>query len=371
MRATLLAVLFVACPVIGQVRWVGPDFWLKTELGTRWERRPQPVDCRAHIAEIMCLVDPDPDPDAEMGSVRPCVEGGLDYAHYFEALYDHFPQALQKMFCSLDVINIEKKFLGTAYAGMILDQTGQLKRVQIGIRKSVLDEALDLHTWASWKEQLSFGGIVDGYVLTPGLPVVMTRSDPRVNDFLYFVIAHEFGHLFDFANHLNRFESHECATKEAQDPTVECAMAPGSWGSISWNTQTTPKPRNEFPYRKGLCFYWCNGKTLPIDAILPLYRNLYRYTDFISIYSTANPGDDFADSLAYYLAAELLGMRYRIRAPGLLLPIRMKLYSRLFAPKLTFIAKFLKRNDIQYPRNLRFSPLPPQPKMLSLGPLER
>jgi len=158
------------------------------------------TDCRAHIESVMCLVDPPENKSEEPGSDRPCLPGGQAYAKYFEALYDNYPSALQKMFCSLRHIYIEKDFFGTAYAGLVKDEAGRPIGAKMGIRKSVLDENLNLGLWASWKEQLSFGGVTDSYTLTPNLPSIQTASDGNLNDFLYFVVAHEFGHIFDFIN---------------------------------------------------------------------------------------------------------------------------------------------------------------------------
>lgn len=61
------------------------------------------------------------------------------------------------MFCSLNYIFIEKEFFGTAYASPLKDSNGNIIGAMMGIRQSVLDENLNLETWASWKEQLSFG----------------------------------------------------------------------------------------------------------------------------------------------------------------------------------------------------------------------
>ena len=209
--------------------------------------------CRDRIKTIMCLVNPgNPMTDT---SPRECQAGGELYAPYFEALYDAYPPILQKMFCSLQVINIEKSFFGTAYAGLIENKDGKILGAHMGIRKSVLDENLNLQTWASWKDQLSFGGISDSYSLTPGLPTIETISPQLgISDFLYFVVAHEFGHILDFSNNLNKMVN---CTNETfhQENHPECLMEPSSWGGISWISDERTNLNNDFNHRKDLCFY--------------------------------------------------------------------------------------------------------------------
>lgn len=160
-----LAFNFSAAFASSPQKWITPDFFI--EEGH--EQVVQPYEpfadsqesCREHIRKVMCLADPAP--NGGVGQDRPCLPGGDAYAVFFETLYDHYPLSLQKMFCSLKVIYVEKEFSGTAYAGTIKDPSGKIVGAQMGIRKSVLDSQLNLSAWASWKEQLSFGGKTDSY----------------------------------------------------------------------------------------------------------------------------------------------------------------------------------------------------------------
>ena len=217
----------------------------------------------------------------------------------------------------------------------------------MGIRKSVLDERLDLHTWASWKEQLSFGGVKDSYTVTPTLPQAVTRTKAPINDFLYFAVVHEFGHMFDFANQLNRTE--ECPPSPSGETKEECPMAKESWGILSWKTESTPQPENQFPYRKGLCFYWCGLEPMTGAAVRDVYRGL-ALSNFLSTYAATNPWDDFADSLAYYVMREALGTPYVLDTrQGETYDIMGKVVASVFATKRQYIAAFLAREDIVYP----------------------
>ncbi len=303
---------------------------------------PTPELCRQKISEVICVVNP-----AKKGEdvdARPCLNSSheqttLVYAQVFEQLFDHYPWALQKLFCSVQRIFIEKDFFGTAYATGLTDPNGKFNGAIIGIRQSVLDEKLSLSTWASWKEQLSFGGVKNSYQLTPGLPNVYTSTpNKQINDFLYFVVSHELGHVLDFAHKLNKVEN--CSVTKDPDEYPVCDFAPESWGAISWKNNQQPKDINDFPLRKNLCFYSCE-KPMSKNDINTLYSDLWK-TTYISTYAATNPYDDFADSFAYYLMSDRLEFSYVIDTnQGMFFDPLYKLSGVTFSEKYNFIKKFL------------------------------
>lgn len=330
---------------------IGPqDFFIlkqNTPIKSKIKTKATTIDCRVNISKTICLAEPATTGQQPMD--RLCLDGGDSYSVYFEKIYDNYPPSLQKMFCSVKRIFIEKSFPGTAYAGAIYNSQGQPTGAVMGIRQSVLDQNLDLQTWASWKEQLSFGGTTNSFAPADNLPRVETSSASNVSEFLYFVIAHEFGHIFDFANGLNR--TSDCTTPNPKPGTGDCALAPGTWGALSWERTTKPLAQNDFSNRTGLCFYNC---THPLSAenVSQVYTDLSQ-TNFISTYATTQPWDDFADSLAYYLISQNLNASYIIdtRQPNTphVFDVMTKLHSDLFAEKYQYIQRFLNRTDIYYP----------------------
>lgn len=308
--------------------WVTPDFFI--QKGPAQNQQIQQANCRETIRAKMCLVDPSP---GQEDHERPCLTGGEQYADVFETLYDHMPIKMQRMFCSLRVIYVENHFFGTAYGGLMTGPDNKPSGGAVmGIRRSVLDSALKLQHWATWKEQLSFGGVNDDkYDLTPGLQEIETHTEEPVQDFLYFAVAHEFGHMFDFANRLN---------------------ASGEWTSLSWNldplSQEKATPRLDFKNRDRLCFYWCKDPLKKSD-MSQLYKD-WSQSDFISLYATTQQWDDWADSVAYFTAHENLHFHYEIRVPGgERLDIMERLTSPLFERKLAYLKHFFSRPDIVYP----------------------
>lgn len=310
---------------------------------------PAPASsCRDQIAKVVCVVDPMPPPvpgqELPDPTLRPCETNSERYAAVFETLYDNYPAALQKMFCSLSRIFIEKEFVGTAYAGRASD--GQSGGAIIGIRQSVLDEELDLTTWATWKEQLSFGGVSDSYQSKPGLPMIETSSQVQANDFLYFLVAHEFGHLFDFTNELNKTVN---CHGPPDDESQVCVFEKGSWGDLSWKDSKTVKPEFDYHERSLLCFYWCNGNFIGVASISQIYDGLMN-SNFISLYGSMHAWDDFAESLAYIAMHDNLGSKYVIKTPqGDSHDIMAKISAPGFAIKKDYVDKLLLRSDLKYP----------------------
>lgn len=316
---------------------IGPhDVLVNYVSSADYASREKVEDCYAHIEEVMCLVKDNTTKDE-------CLPGGEAYAAPFQELYKNYPPALQKMFCSLDNIYVLETFYATAYAANNVDEQGRVVGANMGIRKSVLDENLSLSKWASWKEQLNFGGDVTGYKSAKTLPRHTTSAAPgkrEVNDFLYFVVAHEFGHMFDFANAINRIDA--ACTGES------CPFEVDTWGDFSWETPNMAKADQDFENRNGLCFYTCKSNPLSASSVPSVYRGLHR-SNFVSTYAASNPYDDFADSLGYVALLDYLQSEYYLDTnSGARYDIMAKLRSKRFAEKRQYIYDFLA-GSILYP----------------------
>lgn len=316
-----------------KVTWVTPDFFIE-ELSSSTHAddhyTPTAEDtCKEVIRNVICLVG---------STSRQCLPGGDKYAEVFEKLYDNLPPTLQRMFCSLRKLYVEKEFYGTAYAGMVYDSFGRVNGVKMGIRQSVLDQRLGLSHWASWKEQLSFGGNpADSYTLTDGLPTIEASTEMDVYDLLYIIVAHEFGHMFDFGNRINR-SSHDTNAGSATP-----------WSRLSWRYGNQVLPEQDFTARNGLCFYECGHSFIPKSDVVALYDGLYT-SNFISTYAATNPWDDFAESFAYYVFDKMLKMKYAVHThQDKSYDMIEKLHSPQFAEKYKFVEEFIQRSDLKYP----------------------
>lgn len=334
-----------------EAAWLAPDFYVADSVladrasGKRQSKRERvsdPSSCGDRIPSLMCLVDPR-DPAAPAGEERKCLEGGEIYAVPFRKVFSSLTPVFQEMFCSIDRIFVEKQLGATGYAGI-----GEGGSVHIGIRKTVLDSELSFQKWATWKEQLSFGGLTGSYEPTEGLSFFTMSPVEGVSDFLYQFLVHEFGHQFDFANDVNATVE-GCEPSFTDDEPKECEFLPGTWGALSWKTDRTPLPEQDFAGRKGFCFYGCGAATTSRTQARDMYRGLFD-SSFINAYAATNPFDDFADALAYYAAASYLKQNVWIDdGQGTRYDLTMKLKSERFRSKLEYLEKFLSGADIKYP----------------------
>lgn len=345
----LTASALLGLPAQAARKYLSPDFFIETDtpLSARVfsEQTPTPtslLQCRQSIRPKMCLVDPQP--EGESGP-RPCLAGGDAYAPQLEAIFDAYPAALQRIFCSLNRIYVEKDFVGTAYAGSGTYAPGKYGAI-MGIRQSVLDERLTLAHWASWKEQLAFGANPKSFELLEGKPTVTASlKNPLVHDFLYFVIAHEFGHILDFANAANRFE---CEGEHMVNQPLYNCVPTGPWSKLSWTDTEVPAEGKNYTYRDDFCFYWCNGQFPGLAHMGDMYRNLWN-TTFLSSYASKNAYDDLAETMAYVVGSDEQDLRFELNIEGTTYDSIAKLYLPRLDEKREWMREFLKRPDLHYP----------------------
>ena len=100
--------------------WLTPDFYVES-VTADWLFRAPPTrrrvtDCRAHIADVVCVNEGRFERSA--GASRDCTRDNAPYVTFFESVYDRFPPAFQQMFCSLSAINIEANLESVAYGGL-------------------------------------------------------------------------------------------------------------------------------------------------------------------------------------------------------------------------------------------------------------
>lgn len=301
--------------------------------------------CRANIAHLVCLVDPLREGESPLD--RKCLEGSAEYAAPIEALHDQLPPELQRMFCGLRFVFIEKESVGMAHASVLRDEKNNVVGAGIGVRRSVIDDHLDASRVLTWKEQLSFGTPKDSYEPNESLPTVNASSRTPENHLLYFLVVHEFGHIFDFTNGLNPVGA--CKPAEFGKKPTECAMSEAGWGGIGWLTNLRPKPENDFALRHSLCFYWCNGNALSHAQVPDVYEG-FGTTDFLSLYATMNPWEDFAESFAFHFLAKRESTTFEIDTKQIgTVDILEKFHSPALARKREYIRAFLARPDIRYP----------------------
>jgi hypothetical protein len=335
-----------------QRQWLTKDFFVEPADGAQSgahqsllrlpKAHKRHSDCRKQIADALCLitpganvapVSPQSQPYLDMQS-RSCDPNNGRYVAFFEAVYDRFTPVMQHMFCSMGTLTIDPHLESIAYAGM------RGSSAVMGFRRSAIDENLSLDTLLTWKEQLPFGGDPDSYDLSQDLPALHFTAPPQpAQNVAYYVLAHEFAHLFDFANGI----SHRCF------PGEECPVAPESFAGHSWETTLKPLATQDFVHREKICYYQCQDEPLPARAVRPLYAGLHR-SNFITLYAATNVYDDFAESVAFYLLDQLGDATFGLDTrQGDHYDLLGGVGSARFASKKHFIEQFLAASTIRYP----------------------
>jgi hypothetical protein len=150
------------------------------------------------------------------------------------------------------------------------------------------------NSWATWKENLPFGG--------PGFALTATIAAPHENTragALQFLLLHEFGHVVTAGGtFLPRWWE---TVPAAHFPFLDL-----SWG-IDARGRFLPWQDLDFALRNAVDFYGTNK--LDSEAILTAYGGL-EGSAFPSLYGATNPYDDFAECFASYVHQEMLGRPY-------------------------------------------------------------
>ena len=160
-------------------------------------------------------------------------------------------------------------------------------------------DLLEIHTansWATWKENLPFGGI--GFALAA--TIAAPHDDTRAHA-LQFLLLHEFGHVITAGGtFLPRW----------WEPVP---AAPFPFLDLSWSVNAqgrfVPWDGSDFELRGSVDFYGHNK--LDSDAIVTAYAGL-EGSDFPRLYGATNPYDDFAECFASYVLHELLARPYTL-----------------------------------------------------------
>ena len=296
-----------------------------------------PNSCLTTLESKICATDlaphqwPDP-------SIK-CQEADENTVLKLKSIAQDFSDPFQKVLCGLDKVFIINEPGGTAFGGFTHDPSGHTHSF-LGINAAVLKNGLSLSSWATWKEQLSFGGSPEPTnPAFQNLPIINATVPGVYNDFLFFVLSHEMGHIFDFANHLR---SKDCGA----DQSIDCEMDKAGFGHLSWDTTTRIRPDSDFPERTGLCFYGCGGKFLDLSSVSSIYDHLFQ-SGFASLYASTNSADDFAESIAYYNLSQIPGAQYKIVTPqGKNYFPLVEYQSGVLLEKYQFIENLFKRSDL-------------------------
>jgi hypothetical protein len=270
--------------------------------------------CRAHIAQVICLVDIPKDASPEqLPNNYDCSPGGEKYVSFFQGHFDRSNMLIQKMYCQVDKLMVVSTL--RASATTIIGMSG----TSLGIRRELLDRPMSFDQWLSWKDETSFGGSTRTGAAS--LRLIKYKSNRNTPEFaLDFLLNHEFGHILDLTT----------------------GQAP-RWFPLSWRNEQRPLAAQDFQNRNGLCFYTCTGSFLRADQVTEVFQGLMS-SGFASLYAASGPRDDFADSFALYIMSEEQGLQLEVETPGGKFDLTSHFNSDKLASKREFFKNLLEKS---------------------------
>ncbi|HYX32831.1 MAG TPA: putative zinc-binding metallopeptidase, partial [Oligoflexus sp.] len=249
----------------------------------------------------------------------------------------------QKMFCSVRHFYIESDLTSLAYARS-LTSNGKTDGVVFGIRKSLFDNRTSAQDVMSWKEQTNFTEAPE-YEVRADLPRVVFKETKSMNLALYYILVHEFGHFFDFANNVS---ANGC---EKSSPNAKSCSYSGesTWGSLSWDDYVTIKSDLALIEPKSFCFYSCEENTRTRASHDSLYEG-FEKMPFATTYATGNSVEDFAETFTFHVNSMSRSWEKSYLLPsGKSISLTERYESELLEKKRTFVRKFLEQEALLYP----------------------
>jgi hypothetical protein len=185
---------------------------------------------------------------------------------------------------------------GSAYAELLKDYQVN-KRGFIVLDVGSLARAAN--EWATWRERSPF---VDGNEVQLVAKIEPDQRNDR-SEAIRYILLHEIGHL------VGAVQRHHGSWRETSDPAA-FPFSVLSWARV--NGKTVGKTDDRFARRAAVYFYKFNASKLTSSDIEPVYRE-FANSDFVSLFASTNPFDDFAETYAMYAHVILQGKPWSVQ----------------------------------------------------------
>jgi hypothetical protein len=122
---------------------------------------------------------------------------------------------------------------------------------------------------------------------------------------LLYILLHELSHVYDYYNHVTPF------TEPALKNIISHSKRTTEFVNGIWKNYYSPMERYNKGYWQNISFYDI-GERINDTGIIQMYDELME-TPFVSIYSTQNWAEDFAEYYTYYYLKNYLNMEYKTK----------------------------------------------------------
>jgi len=218
-----------------------------------------------------------------------------------QALAELPPQVREPLAAKLAGIYFIEDIGSTGFNDQIVDPSGKAVAGFIVLDPSTLNRSAN--AWATWKESTPFR-IASGIRLEA---LIESEAQNTRKNAIQYILLHELGHIFSIGAAV-----HPSWTV----PPGKVRPADYPFFLLTW-TQSADRQSyvsvfdDVFPQRKDIAYYSAPAR-LDAGQMPDVYAALER-TSFATLYAATNPFDDFAESFASYVHAELMGKPWEIR----------------------------------------------------------
>jgi hypothetical protein len=194
------------------------------------------------------------------------------------------------------------KNLGTSgYTESILNAQGEPVAGVIVLGASLFDQSGN--TWASWRDSTAFIPNFRFSIRT----TIAAKGENDIEAAVQFLLIHELGHVYSIGTNVHPDWYRDLA---------EIDLSEYPFSSLSWEIDEDSKQYrshfdDQFWQREKLGFY--QKAKIPANQIADTLKQLGS-TNFVSIYATTRPEEDFAETFAIYAHTELMAKPYKVEA---------------------------------------------------------
>lgn len=217
--------------------------------------------------------------------------------------YAEIPQAVKdKLSDKLFGIFLIKDLGGTGFTEYIVDKDGKPQSAFIILDVDVLKKN-SANEWATWKENTPFKSDHE-YKLRMK---IQEKENDSPKYAIQYILLHEIGHAIAMNENIHPFWNIE--PKDIED------LKTFPFNSLSWeidykeNDYISKFDKSEFPQRKDVLYY--QEPPFKSSQMKLIYDQLEE-TNFVSLYSTINPGDDWAEVFVTYVHTQMLNYPFEI-----------------------------------------------------------
>lgn len=294
-------------------------------ISTLSERPPVDISkCEEALVQSICvtrLSKNDIDPECRINEVTE------KQKQVILEIYRELPPLLQKPLCQIHRIQLHPRMEQIAYSAMIMPGDPAKKPVYIiGIQADALATTENKIDFISGKEMKAFFKNQSDFENPKTAKPYAFIQSKVINYQSLYIFAHELAHVLDYQQNITALAGDDCQPQAQVDDLQICQYSKGRYGHLSWGEESylikakknkkitlveseaavlageKPFWSRKFPSLADICFYNCS--TSKNNAMMILTYDELNRSNFVTLYGSTSPAEDFAESLSLLLLSK-------------------------------------------------------------------